>query len=99
MKKSKSIASSVLVAGIVLCFTAQADVVTDWNINLQQALKTGLGSTPPLQGRAAAIVQAAVYDAVNGIEQKYEPYFVTGPAPSGARSEAAAAQAAYTALV
>jgi hypothetical protein len=86
-------------AGLALCFTARADMVTDWNANLQQALKSNLGATPPLQGRAAAIVQIAVYDAVNGIAQKYEPYFVTEPAPPGARADAAAAQAAYTTLV
>jgi len=36
--------------------------------------------------------------AVNGIVGKYTPYFVTESAPPGARPEAAAAQAAYTAL-
>jgi hypothetical protein len=99
MKKPSAIARTVLLAGLALCFSARADMVTDWNVNLQQALKSNLGATPPLQGRAAAIVQIAVYDAVNGIAQKYEPYFVTEAAPPGARAEAAAAQAAYTALV
>jgi hypothetical protein len=46
-----------------------------------------------------AIVNASIYDAVNGIAQKYEAYFITESAPPGARQEAAAAQAAYTALV
>jgi len=30
----------------------------------------------PIQIRALAIVNAAIYDAVNGITRTYEPYFV-----------------------
>jgi hypothetical protein len=37
-----------------------------------------------------AIVHAAIYDAVNGIERKYTPYFVTERGPRGASAEAAA---------
>jgi hypothetical protein len=95
----KRILTAAALGGVGLCASSRADMVTDWNANLQHAIASGLGSTPPLEGRPAAIVQAAVYDAVNGIEQKYEPYFVTDPAPPGARPEAAAAEAAYTALV
>jgi hypothetical protein len=75
-----------------------ADVVTDWNEMLTIALRVA-GGGPGAQTRAAAIVSAAVFDAVNGIDRKYEPYFVKEWAPGGARQEAAAAQAAYTALV
>src|ERR1019366_8895677 len=99
MKSTTVIASSLALAGLVTCSTVRADMVTDWNVNLQQALETGLVSTPPLQGRGAEIVQAAVYDAVNGVERKYEPYFIAERAPHGARADATAAQAAYTALV
>jgi hypothetical protein len=75
-----------------------ADVVTDWNGMLSTVLRNS-GVATGSQTRPAAIVQAAVFDAVNGIARKYEPYFVTEWAPGGARQEAAAAQAAYTALV
>jgi hypothetical protein len=75
-----------------------ADVVTDWNEMLAMALRVA-GAGPGAQPRPAAIVSAAVFDAVNGIDRKYEPYFVKQWAPGGARQEAAAAQAAYTALV
>ena len=51
------------------------------------------------QTRPLAIMHAAIFDAVNGIARKYDPYFVTDLAPGGARQEAAAAQAAYTTLV
>ncbi len=99
MKRSKLIVGSLAVVSLFLCSIARADMVTDWNEILQHALKTNLGATPPLQGRAAAIVQTAVYDAVNGIARQYQPYFVTQRAPRGARAEAAAAAAAHTTLV
>ena len=44
-------------------------------------------------------MQASVFDAVNGIERRYTPYHVNPAAPSGASRDAAAASAAYTALV
>ena len=75
-----------------------ADMVTDWNATLSQAILVA-NELGPVQARKAAIVQLSVYDAVNGIARKYQPYLVTEPAPGGARQEAAAAMAAYTALV
>jgi hypothetical protein len=82
----------------LLSSVVHADVVSDWNTVLSTALRNA-GIATGSQTRPAAIVQAAVFDAVNGIARKYEPYFVTEWAPGGARQEAAAAQAAYTALV
>src|SRR5947209_8133583 len=46
-----------------------------------------------------AIVQAAVYDAVNSIDPKYTPYLVQIAAPAGASVDAAVAQAAHDTLV
>ncbi len=46
-----------------------------------------------------AIVHTAIYDAVNGIEHRYTPYFVDDRAPRQASAEAAAAQAGYTTLL
>lgn len=78
--------------------TLRADMVTDWNGYTEQALHTA-AQGPPVLARSLAIVQAAIYDAVNGIQHQYTPYFVTERGPRGASAEAAAAQAAYTALV
>jgi PAP2 superfamily len=49
--------------------------------------------------RVAAIVQSAVFDAVNGIERRYTPIHVEPAAPRGASRRAAAIQAAYGTLV
>src|SRR5262249_46453461 len=69
-----------------------------WNSALLAAVRTaGLGT--PAATRSAAIVQAAVYEAVNSIDQTHTAYLVNIPAPSWASEEAAAAEAAHDALV
>lgn len=98
MKYSVLVTRSLVAVTMAVGLVSRADMVTEWNANTVHAVQS-LAATPPVQARAIAIVQASVYDAVNGIVQKYEPYFVTEQAPPGARQEAAAAQAAYTALV
>jgi hypothetical protein len=95
-------ALGLLAFGLALAVTlnvqnVRADMVTDWNINLEKAAKVA-AQLPPIEARIAAIVQVAVFDAVNGIDRRYQPYFVTERAPRGARPDAAVAQAAYTAL-
>jgi PAP2 superfamily protein len=77
--------------------TASADEVTDWNEMLFRAALVA-GSSPLVMTRNTAIVQAAVYDAVNGIERRYTPIHVAATGPAGASLRAAAMQAAYVAL-
>ena len=49
--------------------------------------------------RLGAIVHTAIFDAYNGIEQRYTPVFVHTRAPDGASRRAAIISSAYTALV
>jgi membrane-associated phospholipid phosphatase len=77
---------------------ARADVITDWVNTLVGAIRTDK-TAPPKASRAMALVQVAVFDAVNGLSGVYNPYFVTDPAPSGASPEAAAIAAAHKTLV
>ena len=97
MKTKHLIVAGLLCAALTTSSSLRADMVTDWNATAEVVIGA---STPaaPLRARALAIVNAAIYDAVNGIARKYEPYFVTETPPPGARQEAAAAQAAFTAL-
>jgi hypothetical protein len=76
----------------------RVDPVIEWNQIFIDAL---IATNPPnITGpRLGAIVQAAVFDAYNGIDQRYAPLFVPGPAPDGASREAAIVAAAYTTLV
>lgn len=75
----------------------RADAVADWNAVAVQATITGArpGATGVLD---VAMVQAAVYDAVQAIEGKYRPYHVVIPGASGS-PVAATAKAARDVLV
>jgi hypothetical protein len=83
---------------VFLAVAARADEVTDWHEHLLTALVTA-GSNPLVSGRDAALLSAAVFDAVNGIERRYAPIHVSVDAPRGASKRAAAVEAAYTILV
>jgi PAP2 superfamily len=76
---------------------ARADVVLDWNTI---AVDTAIANkqNPFAQARYGAIVQLAVFEAVNAITGDYEPYLGTITAPPGASAEAAAIEAAYGVL-
>jgi hypothetical protein len=78
--------------------TPQPDIVTQWNLTMIDALEADKIGPPPA-ARIGAIVQASVFDALNGVEPRFTPYHVAPAAPHGASREAAAAGAAYTALV
>jgi hypothetical protein len=75
---------------------ACADMVTDWNAI---TVKTVSPLRPPLGNYLAAIVHAAIYDAVNAIDRGHQVYNVEITAPAGASTEAATAAAAHGALV
>jgi hypothetical protein len=77
---------------------AVADEVTDWHEHMLAALATA-GTSPTVSTREAALVSSAVFDAVNGIERRYEKIHVEPAAPSGASKRAAAVQAAYAVLL
>ncbi|MGB5710471.1 MAG: hypothetical protein WBM44_06135 [Waterburya sp.] len=57
-----------------------------------------VGAAPPQTTRAAAMLHAAIYDAVNGIEGTFDPYAIELEAPKGASTEAAVVGAGYTVL-
>ena len=87
-------AGSLVALSIVLLATsnARADDVTDWN---ETMLRAGLvaGSSPLVMTRNAAMVQAAVFDAVNGVDPRYTSIHVDAAGPAGASRRAAAVQA------
>ena len=87
---------------------AQANVVLQWN---EIAVRTLTSQNPALnpfaQARFAAIVQLAVFEAVNSITGDYQGYLgspsaptgVSVSAPIGSSPEAAAVAAAYRVLI
>jgi hypothetical protein len=72
---------------------SRADVITDW-----EAKATEAASPAALGEREAAIVNLAMFDAVNAIERRYQPYLVHLHPDGPVSSDAAAASAAATAL-
>lgn len=88
--------SALLLAGVRL---APADEVTDWNHIMLEATLTPPATPAPITTRSTAIVQAAVFDAVNGIDPQFTPVFVRRAGPRRASKRAAAVQAAYAILI
>ncbi len=97
MKTSKLLSGSVSTA-LLISTLAHADVVTDWNNAALNAIRAGI-TAPPIASRSLAILHVSIYDAINGIARKYEPYLVQSAVPAGASREAAASAAAHEALV
>jgi hypothetical protein len=64
-----------------------------------EATLTAPATPAPVSTRSTAIVQAAVFDAVNGIDPQYTPIFVRRSGPRHASKRAAAVQAAYATLI
>jgi hypothetical protein len=80
--------------------TPPADVVVEWNANAQAAIVGTAGQGPTVAYLHFAMVQGAVYDAVNAIEGGHRPYLgAPAMADQGDSSAAAAAQAAHDVLV
>ncbi len=99
MKVTKILLGFAVLAALFTT-TARADEVSDWNRNLFEAARLNVPPTSPLViTRSAAIVQAAVFDAFNGIERRYTPIHVEPAAARGASRRAAVVQAAYAVLV
>jgi hypothetical protein len=88
----------VVFTASVVSTSCRADEVMDWTrISLQA---THLSTTSSLTAsRNLAIVETAMYDAVNGIDARYQVYFVQPAAAQGASDRTAAVQAAYVSLV
>ena len=74
---------------------ASADAVLTWNVT---AVSVTNGQGPFVQARLMAITQLAVFEAVNAVTGRYEPYLGTVVAPAGASAAAAAIAAAHKVL-
>ncbi len=86
----------VAVALIAPAPSAFADVIADWNEKAVAFVTPRM--PPPAAQRAVAIVQVAMFDAVNAIAGRYRPYLAQLPAAATASKEAAAATAAGSVL-
>lgn len=91
------------IALVVVPAAAHADIVTDWNSQILQAVDA-LGAESPDAARDMAILHTAMYNAIEGITNNYQIYTYgtytgpTGTAPGGASTAAAATTAAFTVM-
>jgi hypothetical protein len=92
---------AVLAAALAAPAVARSDVVGDWNLIAQQTT-IPLRPTAHGESRGMAMVEGAVYDAVDAIDGGYRPYLLD-PHAVGAQpwfsKDAAAATAAHDVLV
>jgi hypothetical protein len=105
-KNHRGVIRSSLRVSILLLFlsvvfgaaTAHADdIVLRWN---EIAAQTATATSPFNQARVGAVVQLAVFEAVNAITGDYEPYLNPATtAPPGASVDAAVVTAAHTVLI
>ncbi len=86
-----------IIAACLLSGAARADAVTDWNA-IMQATVSAPPTNPFFQARWGAIVQLAVFEAVNAIVGDYEPYLGVIDAPAWASPDAAVIAAAHGTL-
>lgn len=94
----KTLVSKILITSLLaaLSTSARADVITDWN---EKAVAAGYAANAgPANARNVAIVQLAVFEALNSIEPRYTPYRKRLAVEPGASREAAAAAAAHYVL-
>jgi hypothetical protein len=89
-----------ITTGALAPASARADTVTDWNDYASTAIVATASQPPPAAVLSFAMVQGAVYDAVEGISRDHRTYLAE---PPGARrsdsKDAAAATAAFRVLV
>ena len=86
----------VAVALTVPASSAFADAITDWNERAVAFVTPRM--PPPAAQRVVAMVQVAMFDAVNSIERRYRPYLVQLAAARTTSKDAAAATAAAAVL-
>ncbi len=98
MKTSPRLASLSALLATTVCCCAHADVVTDWN---QKAVEVVVADSTPatLASRNMAMVQVAVFEAVNAISRAHAPYRLRLAAERGASPDAAIAAAAHGVLL
>ena len=99
----KLVGINAMMAAALLAITvvgrASVDEVARWN-QIATDATVAAKINPLAESRIFAILHAAIHDAVNAVEPRYEPYQPrTSPAPAGASVDAAIAGAAHATLV
>jgi len=91
LKMFASTLISIIAFTLSVATGTRADTVTDWNrIAVQEVIIAGAARPGPSGALDIAVVQLAVYDAVQAIVGEYQPYHCVIPGATGSTSSAAA---------
>jgi hypothetical protein len=97
--KINRFALSIAITVLVAAYTSAQNVVSQWNAIASTTIVANGKEVPAASGVWFAYVHLAVFDAVNAIDHRFQPYlFSANPAP-GANQDAAAVAAAHRVLV
>jgi hypothetical protein len=94
-----SLAAGTATAATTASTAGDPTVISDWNALAVTTLVGDTTKTPVDAILYMAFVHGAVYDAVVGVEGRYEPYRFHAHAPRGTSAQAAAVAAAHKVLV
>src|SRR5215472_662246 len=98
LKMSRLALSLAMILVTAACVSAQ-NVVVQWNAIASTTIVTNHAEASVASGVWFAYVHLAVYDAVNAIDRRFQPYLFTTDPPTGANKDAAAVAAAHRVLV
>lgn len=99
MKGVRQFAFSVVVALLSSAALSAQNVVVQWNVIASTTIVTNGKLSPAASSVCFAYVHLAVFDAVNAIDHRFQPYLFTTAAPAGTNRDAAAVAAAHRVLV
>jgi hypothetical protein len=92
------VALMMCLSALAVVTPAVADDVLQWNETAMKAIAAN-GQSNIVASRTLAMVQAAVHDALNAIDRRYDAYYFEGSPTPAASPDAAVAAAAHTVLV
>lgn len=90
---------SIVIALLIAASLSAQNVVVQWNAIASTTIVTNAKESSVASGAWFAYVHLAVFDAVNAIDHRFQPYLYTTNPPAGANKDAAAVAAAYSVLV
>ena len=90
---------SFVFALLVAASLSAQNVVVQWNAIASTTIITNGKEASATSGVWLAYVHLAVFDAVNAIDHRFQPYLFTANPPAGANEDAAAITAAHRVLV
>ena len=90
---------SLAIALLLAASLSAQNVVSQWNAIASTAIVATAKEAPAASGVWFAYVHLAVFDAVNAIDHRFQPYLFTSNPPAGANMDAAVVAAAHRILV